>query len=91
MSDDLVNGLKQAVGIVGQPNTAPAVRLLLLTSAAEIERLKAENARLREALEQARIWFQHYAEGHTAKGDADKAKRNQDRADFCARAELEGK
>ena len=45
---------------------------------------------LEAALEQSREWFQQYADSHTAKGDTDKAKRNQDRADFCARAALTG-
>jgi hypothetical protein len=45
-----------------------------------------ENKRLREVVEQARDWFQQYADGHKAKGDTDKAQRNQDRADFCASA-----
>lgn len=34
-------------------------------------------------LDVAAEWFQQYADSHTAKGDADKAKRNQDRADYC--------
>ena len=55
----------------------------------EIERLRAYNARLREALAQSRDWFQQYADGHAAKGDTDKAKRNQDRADFCAREAMD--
>ena len=49
---------------------------------------RAEIERLRAALATARGWFQDYADGHAAKGDADKAQRNQDRADFCARAAL---
>lgn len=40
-------------------------------------------ARLKTALKNARDWFQGYADGHAAKGDADKAQRNQDRADAC--------
>jgi hypothetical protein len=58
--------------------------------AAEIDRLTAENERLREALTECAIWFQGYADGHTAKGDTDKAARNQHRADF-ARAALHPK
>lgn len=45
-----------------------------------------EAKRRAEALEQAAEWFQQYADSHTAKGDTDKAKRNQDRADFCRAA-----
>jgi hypothetical protein len=41
-----------------------------------------------DALGQAEEWFRTYGQGHDAKGDADKAKRNHDRADFCARAKL---
>jgi uncharacterized coiled-coil DUF342 family protein len=55
-----------------------------------IAKLEADNARLQLAraderftLAQCVEWFQQYADGHTAKGDADKAKRNQDRADYA--------
>ena len=55
----------------------------------------AANARLIAAapdmlslLLQAAEWFQGYADGHTAKGDTDKAKRNQDRAGACRAAIL---
>jgi hypothetical protein len=60
-------------------------RQVMMTIAAEA-RVKA----LEEALWQCAYWFQEYEASHTAKGDTDKAKRNQDRADF-ARAALEGK
>ena len=43
---------------------------------------------VRSALVQCRRWFQGYADGHTVKGDTDKAQRNQDRADFAERAAL---
>ena len=47
---------------------------------------RAENDKLREALAQAATWFQGYADGHTEKGDADKAARNQSRANACIAA-----
>jgi hypothetical protein len=53
--------------------------------------LVAKNARVAElegALRQAEEWFRAYAQGHYAKGDCDKAKRNHDRADYCNRAAL---
>jgi hypothetical protein len=58
-------------------------------------KLRAEKAEdcvkvLEEALVRAQGWFQDYADSHTAKGDIDKAKRNQNRADD-ARAALEDK
>jgi len=46
-------------------------------------RLIAAAPDLLEALKSAAEWFQGYADGHAAKGDADKAERNQDRADAC--------
>ena len=52
----------------------------------ELIRLRAENEMMREALNQSAEWFQGYADGHTAKGDTDKARRNQNRADFCRKA-----
>lgn len=51
---------------------------------AEVEanaRLIAAAPEIYEALTQAVGWFQQYADGHTAEGDADKAARNQTRAD----------
>jgi hypothetical protein len=45
-------------------------------------------AKLEAALRQADEWFRAYAQGHYAKGDWDKAKRNHDRADYCNRAAL---
>ena len=42
----------------------------------------------RAALDQARDWFQDYADSHTRKSDFDKAYRNQERSDFCARATM---
>ncbi len=47
-------------------------------------------AKMREALQQAAEWFQQYADGHTAKGDTDKAARNQTRADACRVALRDG-
>jgi hypothetical protein len=35
-----------------------------------------------DAVRQAAVWFRDYAAVHRIKGDADKAKRNSDRADF---------
>jgi hypothetical protein len=49
----------------------------------------AEIKQLTAALLQSANWFQEYADGHTAKGDTEKAARNQDRANACRRA-LEG-
>lgn len=45
------------------------------------------------ALEQCAKWFQEYADSHTAQGKLDKARRNQDRADFArtALASLSGR
>ena len=45
--------------------------------------LEDENSRLKQALRDARGWFQEYANSHTAKGDTEKASRNQSRADLC--------
>jgi len=59
------------------------IHMQRIEAAARITELEA-------ALEQSREWFQQYADSHAAKGDTDKAKRNQDRADFCARAALSG-
>jgi hypothetical protein len=53
---------------------------------ARIDALEAEKAELLEALKSAVKWFEDYAAGHVAKGDADKAKRNQDRAAACRAA-----
>jgi hypothetical protein len=56
-----------------------------------IDALAAAEARVAElegALRQADEWFRAYAQGHYAKGDWDKAKRNHDRADYCNRAAL---
>jgi hypothetical protein len=53
------------------------------------EKAEAESTRLREALRQAAVWFQDYADGHAKKGDGDKAKRNQERADFCTHKMME--
>jgi hypothetical protein len=50
--------------------------------------LTARVAKLEGALGQAHTWFAEYAASHTAKGDTDKARRNSDRAAFCARASL---
>jgi chromosome segregation ATPase len=50
--------------------------------------LTARVAELEGALGQAHTWFAEYAASHTAKGDTDKARRNSDRAAFCARASL---
>lgn len=47
------------------------------------ERNRKEEFAAYIALMQCAEWFQGYADGHTAKGDADKAKRNQDRANFA--------
>jgi hypothetical protein len=47
---------------------------------------KARIVKLEAALSQSAEWFQQYADSHTAKGDTDKAKRNQDRADAAIRA-----
>jgi hypothetical protein len=47
---------------------------------------EARIANLEAALSQSAEWFQQYADSHTAKGDTDKAKRNQDRADAAIRA-----
>lgn len=51
--------------------------------------VKAVNAHdeLVAALEQCAEWFKGYGDGHAAKGDADKAKRNHDR-EAVARAAL---
>jgi hypothetical protein len=38
---------------------------------------------LEAALKQCADWFQDYADRHVEKGDVDKAKRNQQRADFA--------
>lgn len=55
-----------------------------------LQELEMENNRLREALSDCAAWFKDYGDGHTAKGDADKAKRNYDR-ERRARAALESK
>jgi hypothetical protein len=52
--------------------------------------IHARIAKLEAALLQCAHYFQAYAAGHANKGDTDKAKRNQDRAD-AARAALEDK
>jgi hypothetical protein len=49
---------------------------------------EARVEQLEGSLSQAGKWFRAYGQGHDAKGDIDKAKRNHDRADFCARAAL---
>jgi hypothetical protein len=54
----------------------------------KVERVEARVAELEGALRQADEWFRAYAQGHYAKGDWDKAKRNHDRADYCNRAAL---
>ena len=56
----------------------------------QVKRVAADNARLREACDQAACWFEEYGRSHTAKGDTDKANRNFTRAAAC-RAALEGK
>lgn len=61
---------------------------LLQKAATGLRALEAEVIAAKIALQQAEAWFQDYADGHTAKGDADKAQRNQSRADFCRRAAL---
>jgi surface antigen len=48
----------------------------------------ARVAGLIDAMRQAEEWFRAYGQGHDAKGDTDRTKRNHDRANFCARAEL---
>src|SRR5690348_14793223 len=53
----------------------------------EVRRSPSPDVAVVEALSQCAIWFQEYADSHTAQGKLDKAKRNQDRADF-ARAAL---
>lgn len=64
---------------------------------ASTEELRAENERLREALDQAAAWFEEYADEHGWKATAtsdigettsrlDKAKRNQERANFLRAA-----
>jgi hypothetical protein len=55
-------------------------------ASADVKALVARVDELEAALRQSAEWFQGYADGHTAKGDTDKAKRNQDRADFCSAA-----
>ena len=54
----------------------------------ELDVAEARVAELEGALRQADEWFRAYAQGHYAKGDWDKAKRNHDRADYCNRAAL---
>jgi hypothetical protein len=61
----------------------------LLSSLAEVERLRVERDALRDALGQAAEWFGEYAASHEAKGAAEKAKRNQDRANFCGGAMID--
>lgn len=56
--------------------------------AAEIQWLRAaapssDRVCLVPALEQCARWFHEYAEIHRRKGDADKEKRNRERAEFC--------
>lgn len=48
--------------------------------------IAAREGALREALDQCAAWFQEYADSHTKQGKPDKAKRNQDRADYARSA-----
>lgn len=77
-----------------------AITALRQHQSAEIEALRAENARLRGALGEGARWFEEYAIEHDAKARSAgsygeqiareaKGKRNQERADFL-RAALEG-
>ncbi len=53
----------------------------------EVAALKAENARLRAALEKCESWFWEYEANHLAKGTPDgdrKAATNARRAEHCA-------
>ncbi len=53
---------------------------------AEVVRLLSRVDELEAHMEQAAEWFQQYADSHAAKGDTDKAARNQNRADACRAA-----
>jgi hypothetical protein len=53
-----------------------------------LNRLVAENARLREALIAAAEWFEEYAESHQATGAIDKAIHNLKSANACRRAAI---
>ena len=64
-------------------------RGLLSALLARIERAEARVKALEEALADCASWFKEYGDGHTAKGDADKAQRNYDR-ERRARIALEG-
>ena len=65
--------------VVAMRNALPVILDDIAAARAEIDKLRA-------ALAQAATWFQGYADGHTAKGDADKAARNQSRANACIAA-----
>lgn len=54
--------------------------------AAECFQLREENARLREAVEKARMTFNRYGDLHAAKPDEAKAARNYELADEMDRA-----
>ena len=74
-------------GFPGCARADDAVGCPELGARMEVDELKLENARVREALLQCVHWFQDSAAGHSNKGDVEKAQRNQDRADY-ARAAL---
>jgi hypothetical protein len=52
----------------------------------ELAELRADNKRLREALEQAEKWFSEYAEMHNEKGKYEKAVNNKAKSFYCRAA-----
>lgn len=68
------------------PYPVPVEAERLRAFASAVAQLEAREARLKERLIDAAVWFEDYAGNHRAKGSFEKAEVNQARSDACRRA-----